>query len=51
MLPSAHSARETIDPLEAEVKAEGMAVLTRIDRVARAKKVGLAHGAICWRFC
>ena len=39
---SAHSAKETIDSLEAEVKARGMAVFARIDHAAGAKEVGMA---------
>lgn len=38
---SAHSAKETIDRLEAEVKARGMAVFARIDHAAGAKEAGM----------
>src|SRR5580704_5697813 len=41
-LPSAHSAKETIDRLEAEVKSKGMTVFARIDHAAGAKAAGLA---------
>jgi uncharacterized protein (DUF302 family) len=41
-LPSAHSAKETIDRLEAEVKSKGMAVFARIDHAAGAKEAGMA---------
>lgn len=41
-MPSAHGAKETIDRLEAEVKARGMAVFARIDHAAGAKEVGMA---------
>ena len=39
---SALSAKETIDRLEAEVKARGMVVFARIDHAAGAKEVGMA---------
>ncbi len=41
-LPSAHSAKETMDRLEAEVKSKGMTVFARIDHAAGAKEAGLA---------
>jgi uncharacterized protein (DUF302 family) len=40
-LPSAHGAKETMDRLEAEVKAKGMTVFARIDHAAGAKAAGL----------
>jgi uncharacterized protein (DUF302 family) len=40
-LPSTYSAKETMDRLEAEVKARGMTVFARIDHSAGAKDVGL----------
>ena len=39
---SAHSVKETIDRLEAEVRAKGMAVFARVDHAAGAKEVGMA---------
>jgi uncharacterized protein (DUF302 family) len=41
-LPSAHSAKDTMDRLEAEVKAKGLTVFARIDHAAGAKEVGMA---------
>jgi uncharacterized protein (DUF302 family) len=41
-VPSAHSAKVTIDRLEAQVKAKGMTVFVRIDHAAGAKDVGMA---------
>jgi uncharacterized protein (DUF302 family) len=41
-LPSAHSAKSTIDRLEAEIKAKGMTVFARIDHAAGAKEAGMA---------
>jgi uncharacterized protein (DUF302 family) len=40
-LPSAFGARDTMDRLEAEVKATGMAIFARIDHAAGAAQVGL----------
>jgi uncharacterized protein (DUF302 family) len=40
-LPSTHGAKETMDRLEADVKAKGMTVFARIDHSAGAKEVGL----------
>jgi len=39
---SAHSAKETIDRLEAEVKSKGLTVFARIDHAAGALAVGMA---------
>jgi uncharacterized protein (DUF302 family) len=41
-LLSAHGAKDTMDRLEAEVKAKGMTVFARIDHAAGAKAAGLA---------
>ena len=41
-LPSAHSAKETMDRLEAEVKSKGLTVFARIDHAAGAKAAGLS---------
>jgi uncharacterized protein (DUF302 family) len=41
-LPSIHSAKETMDRLEADVKAKGLTVFARIDHAAGAKEVGMA---------
>jgi uncharacterized protein (DUF302 family) len=41
-LPSRHSARETIDCLESEIKSRGLTVFARIDHAAGAKDVGMA---------
>lgn len=41
-LPSTFEARETLDRLEAEVKARGMTVFARIDHAAGAAQVGLS---------
>ena len=40
-LPSIHSARETMDRLEAEVKAKGLTVFARVNHSAGAKEVGM----------
>ena len=40
-LPSAHGAKETVDRLEADVKAKGLTVFARIDHAAGAKEVGM----------
>jgi len=40
-LPSSHGPNETMDRLEAEVKAKGMTVFARIDHAAGAAQVGL----------
>lgn len=40
-VPSAHSAKDTIDRLESEVKSKGMAVFARIDHAAGATEAGL----------
>jgi uncharacterized protein (DUF302 family) len=40
-LPSVHSAKETMDRLEADVKAKGLTVFARIDHAAGAKEVGM----------
>ena len=41
VLPSRHSAVETLERLEAVIARQGMAVLARIDHGAAAEKVGL----------
>jgi uncharacterized protein (DUF302 family) len=41
-LPSVHGAKETMDRLEAEVKAKGLSVFARVDHAAGAKEVGMA---------
>jgi uncharacterized protein (DUF302 family) len=41
-LPSSHGPKDTMDRLEAEVKAKGMTVFARIDHAAEAAQVGLA---------
>jgi uncharacterized protein (DUF302 family) len=41
-VPSAHSAKTTIDRLEAEVKSKGMSVFARIDHAAGAQQAGMA---------
>ena len=41
-LPSIHSAKETMDRLEADVKAKGLTVFARIDHAAGAKTASLA---------
>jgi uncharacterized protein (DUF302 family) len=40
-IPSAHSAKATIDRLESDVKSKGMTVFARVDHSAGAKEVGL----------
>src|ERR1700748_3893775 len=40
-LPSVHSAKETLDRLEADVKAKGLTVFARIDHAAGAAAVGM----------
>jgi uncharacterized protein (DUF302 family) len=40
-LPSAHGAKETMDRLEADVKAKSLTVFARIDHAAGAKEVGM----------
>jgi uncharacterized protein (DUF302 family) len=40
--PSAHSAKDTIDRLEAQVTSKGMTVFARIDHAAGAREAGLA---------
>jgi uncharacterized protein (DUF302 family) len=40
-IASTHSVRETIDRLEAEVKAKGLTVFARVDHAAGATEVGL----------
>jgi uncharacterized protein (DUF302 family) len=40
-IPSAHSAKATIDRLESDVKSEGMTVFARVDHAAGAEDVGL----------
>jgi uncharacterized protein (DUF302 family) len=40
-VPSAHSAKDTIDRIEADVKSKGMTVFARIDHAAGANEVGL----------
>jgi uncharacterized protein (DUF302 family) len=40
-LPSIHGAKETMDRLESEVKAKGLAVFARVDHAAGAKEVGM----------
>jgi len=41
-LPSTHGPKETMDRLEAEVKAKGLTVFARIDHAAGAEAVGLS---------
>jgi uncharacterized protein (DUF302 family) len=41
-IPSNHGAKETMDRLEAEVRARGMAVFARVDHAAGAAQVGLS---------
>ena len=41
-LPSSFGRKETMDRLEAEVRAKGMTVFARVDHAAGAKEVGLA---------
>jgi uncharacterized protein (DUF302 family) len=41
-LPSIHRAKETMDRLEADVRAKGLTVFARIDHSAGAKAVGLS---------
>jgi uncharacterized protein (DUF302 family) len=41
-LPSAHGAKETMDRLDAAIRAKGMAIFARIDHAAGAAEVGLA---------
>ncbi len=41
-VPSAHSVKDTIDRLEADVRAKGMTVFARIDHAAGAKAAGMA---------
>jgi uncharacterized protein (DUF302 family) len=41
-LLSAHGAKETMDRLEAEVKAKGLTVFARVDHAAGAKEAGMA---------
>jgi uncharacterized protein (DUF302 family) len=41
-VPSAHSVKDSLDRLEADVKSKGMTVFVRIDHAAGAKEVGLA---------
>jgi uncharacterized protein (DUF302 family) len=38
---SAHSVKETIDRIEAEVKSKGMTIFARVDHAAGAREVGL----------
>jgi uncharacterized protein (DUF302 family) len=40
-IPSAHSAKETIDRIESDIKSKGMTIFARIDHAAGAKEVGL----------
>jgi uncharacterized protein (DUF302 family) len=40
-VPSPHGVKETIDLIEADVKAKGMTVFARVDHAAGAKEVGL----------
>lgn len=40
-LPSAHGAKETMDRLEAAIRAKGMTIFARIDHAAGAAEVGL----------
>jgi uncharacterized protein (DUF302 family) len=41
-LPSIHSAKETMDRFDADVRAKGLTVFARIDHAAGAKAVGLS---------
>lgn len=41
-IPSNHGAKETMDRLEAEVRARGMVVFARVDHAAGAAQVGLS---------
>jgi hypothetical protein len=46
--PSAHTTRETIDCLQAQVKVKSVAVFAHSDRAAGAKEVSpTQHSAIC----
>jgi uncharacterized protein (DUF302 family) len=40
-IPSAHSAKETIDRIESDIKSKGMTIFARIDHAAGAKEAGL----------
>ena len=40
-IPSNHSVKDTIDRLEAEVKAKGMTVFARVDHAKGAREVGM----------
>ncbi len=40
-IPSSYGAKETMDRLEAEIKAKGMVAFARIDHAAGAAQVGL----------
>jgi uncharacterized protein (DUF302 family) len=40
-IPSAHTAKATIDRIEADVKSKGMTIFARIDHAAGAKEAGL----------
>jgi uncharacterized protein (DUF302 family) len=40
-LPSIHGAKETMDRLEADVKAKGLTVFARVDHAAGAKEAGM----------
>jgi uncharacterized protein (DUF302 family) len=42
IVPSQHGAKETMDRLEAEVKAKGLTVFARVDHAAGAVAVGMA---------
>jgi uncharacterized protein (DUF302 family) len=40
-IPSVHSAKETIDRIESDIKSKGMTIFARIDHAAGAKDAGL----------
>ena len=40
-LPSSHGAKDTMDRLEAEVKAKGLTVFARVDHATGAKEAGM----------
>jgi uncharacterized protein (DUF302 family) len=40
-IPSVHSAKETIDRIESDIKSKGMTIFARIDHAAGAKEAGL----------
>jgi uncharacterized protein (DUF302 family) len=40
-IPSAHSAKDTIDRIESDIKSKGMTIFARIDHSAGAREAGL----------